>query len=138
LVVYWLVRVCVAAGRYHSALRHAKDFLRKQPHNWQLRLVVASIHEALGDPDEATVQLERIVRAQPTASLPHYRLALLYDRRPLQAHRAFAHFQAYLALDPTGPHAPEVKLFLAEAPGTSNNHENDSAVGVAVVREEPR
>ena len=43
-VAYWLVRVCVAAGRYHSALDHAARYLRDDPSNWRLRLIVASIH----------------------------------------------------------------------------------------------
>jgi len=114
-VVYWLVRVCVAAGRYHSALDHAERYLRDNPENWRLRLVVASIHEALGDVDRARIELEHIVRAQPQSPLPRYRLALLYSRRGFGARRAVPHLEAYLALDPAGPHAAEVEKLLAQS-----------------------
>ena len=53
---YWLVRVCVSAGRYHSALRHGQERLSRNPGDWRLRLVVASIHEALGEISKAREQ----------------------------------------------------------------------------------
>jgi len=114
-VVYWLVRVCVAAGRYHSALDHAARYLRDNPANWRLRLVVASIHEALGDHERARRELEQIVSDQPTTPLPRYRLALLYSLHPSEQKRAVPHYEAYLALDPEGVHAAEVETLLARA-----------------------
>lgn len=111
-VVYWLVRVCVAAGRYHSALDHAARYLRDDPANWRLRLVVASIHEALGDFPRARVELEHIVRAQPNLPLPHYRLAMIYSKQASEMDRAASHFNAYLALDPHGRHTAEVEILL--------------------------
>lgn len=112
-VAYWLVRVCVAAGRYHSALDHAARYLRDDPSNWRLRLIVASIHEALGDFDRARLELQHIVSAQPDSPLPHYRLAIIYSRQASEMQRAAAHFEAYLALDPEGQHAAEVETLLA-------------------------
>ena len=110
-VVYWLVRVCVAASRYQSALRHSSDYLRRHPSDWSLRLIVASIHEALGDASRARDELERIVSSRPDHALPHYRLALVYFRHDDE--RARSHFEAYLRLAPDGPHAPEVRSALA-------------------------
>jgi tetratricopeptide (TPR) repeat protein len=112
-VVYWLVRVCVAAGRFQSALRHAAQYLRDDPANWRLRFVVASIHEALGDLEAARIELEEIVKAEPGSPLPHYRLAMLYSRESFGAQHAATHFRTYLALDPTGPHAAEAATLLA-------------------------
>lgn len=112
LVVYWLVRVCVSAGRYHSALNHASEYLRANPSNWRLRLVVASIHEALGDLVRARVEMESIVRVHPSHPLPHYRLAMLYQRPPVDLERTSAHLRAYLTLDPAGPHSAEVRIAL--------------------------
>lgn len=57
---YWLVRVCVSAGRYHSALRHAQVHLDRNPSDWHLRLVVASIHEALGELEKARRQYQAL------------------------------------------------------------------------------
>jgi tetratricopeptide (TPR) repeat protein len=115
-VVYWLVRVCIAAGRYHSALLHASAYLRDHPSNWRLRLVVASIHEALGDLSSAQLELESIVDTEPNRALPHYRLAMLYRRLPESAERAVPHLRAYLALRPNGTHAAEVRGALNRAP----------------------
>ena len=113
-VTYWLVRVCVAASRYQSALGHAADYLREHPADWSLRLVVASIHEALGDVARAKSELERVVRAQPARPLPHYRLAMLYRNEEADRERARAHLEAYLRLTPEGPHAAEVRSALSE------------------------
>ena len=118
-VVYWLVRVCVAAGRYQSALSHAADYLRAHPSDWSLRFVVASIHEALGDVARARSELERIVAAQPDRPLPRYRLAMLYRTRQGDQERARAQLEAYLRLSPKGPHAPEVIAALRETDGVS-------------------
>lgn len=114
VVVYWLVRVCVAASRYQSALSHAASYLRDHPEDWPLRLVVATIHEALGDVPRAELELERIVGAEPSMPLPHYRLAMLYRSRQADQERAKLHLEEYLRLTPTGPHAAEVRSALGD------------------------
>lgn len=113
-VVYWLVRVCISGGRYQSALGHASEYLRNHPHDWSLRLVVASIYEALGDLARARSELELIVRAEPNQALPRYRLAVLYRTWLSDAELARPHLQAYLRLSPGGPHAAEVTAALDE------------------------
>lgn len=117
-VAYWLVRVCLLASRYQSALNHASEHLRDHPGHWPLRLVVASIHEALGDVARAETELRRIVRANPDHPLPHYRLAMLYRRRGSDTGLSRAHLQRYLRLSPEGRHAAEAKSLLDE-PATS-------------------
>jgi predicted Zn-dependent protease len=115
-IVSWLVRVCVASSRYRSALSHSDDYLRDNPSDWPLRLVVASIHEALGNSDLAQVELERVVEARPDAPLPHYRLAMLYGRHEATRTKASDHLQEYLRLDPAGPHSAEARAVLSEGP----------------------
>lgn len=112
--IYWLVRVCVAASRYQSALNHAAEYLRDHPAHWSLRLVVASIHEALGDLGRAESELEQIVRAEPDRALPHYRLAMLYRGREGEQGRSRAHLEEYLRLSPQGPHAAEARSVLSQ------------------------
>ena len=118
-VVHWLVRVCIASSRYQSALAHATGYLRDHPSDWSLRLVVASIHEALGDIARAQSELERIVAAEPRRPLPHYRLAMLYRKRDAGQEHAKTHLEEYLALTPDGPHAAEVRSALSEVADTS-------------------
>ena len=119
-VAYWLVRVCLLASRYQSALGHATDYLRDHPGHWSLRLVVASIHEALGDVARAEDELRRIVLSEPERPLPHYRLAMLYQEREGSEVLARAHLEEYLRLSPAGRHAAEAESLLdapAGAPG---------------------
>jgi len=113
-IAYWLVRVCVAAGRYQSALAHAIDYLRVQPTDWSLRLVVATLHEALGDTARAELELERIVTHLPEMALAHYRLAMLYHTRAVDRERARMHLEEYLRLAPAGRHAVEATATLSE------------------------
>jgi tetratricopeptide (TPR) repeat protein len=136
LVTYWLVRVCTTASRYHSALAHVRLYLRDHPQDWSLRLIVASIYEALGELEEAQSELERLVRAVPQSPLPHYWLALLYQGREAQQHRARGHLETYLALTPQGPHAEEARAVLDEGVAVRNGpqlvpnpNESDSEVG---------
>ena len=107
VAVFWLVRVCVVAGRYHSALEHADAYLRRHPDDWALRLVIASIHEALGDFGRARAALESIVQSEPNRALPHYRLALLYSAQHADTATVRHHLQEYLRLAPDGSHGPE-------------------------------
>jgi Flp pilus assembly protein TadD len=109
---YWLVRICVSAGRYHAALRHAREHLRRNPGNWRLRLVVASIHEALGEADEARRQLDGVVQTAPGRALPHYRIGMLDGASRENRERARAHLERYLALAPEGAHADEARAAL--------------------------
>ncbi len=119
-VVTWLVRVCVASSRYQSALRHSGDYLREHPDDWSLRLVIASIHEALGDPMAAQLELERIVEARPNEALPHFRLAMLYHGRDSTRARATEHLREYLRLEPNGSHAAAARATLIKAGNASD------------------
>jgi len=135
-VVYWLVRVCVSASRYRSALGHATNYLRDHPSDWSLRLVVATIHEALGDVARAQSELERIVGAAPSMPLPHYRLAMLYRDRWTDHERARLHLEEYLRLTPEGSHAAEVRSALSEVVDVSAGPRLVSSPGTIGPREE--
>jgi len=112
--VFWLVRVCIAGGRYHSALQHSAAYLRRHPGDWALRLVVASIHEALGDLTRARSDLEAIVDAHPSLALAHYRLGMLYHGQRSVTDLATHHLREYLRLSPEGAHGFEAAEALDE------------------------
>jgi len=119
-VAYWQVRVCVAGGRYRSAVGHAVDYLRDHPTDWSFRLVAATLHEALGEIARAELELERITSAAPRIPLPHYRLAMLYRTRPSNQASANEHLEEYLRLAPNGRHAAEAKAVLKQTMELSN------------------
>lgn len=111
-VVPWLVRVCVVAGRYHSALEHGVRHLRKWPDDWALRFVIASIYEALGDSTRAREELEAIVQSEPDRALPHYRLAMIFSQQHADPVMVRHHLQEYLRLAPDGAHGREAGAML--------------------------
>lgn len=135
-VVYWLVRVCVAASRYQSALSHATNYLRDHPADWSLRLVVATIHEALGDVTRAQSELEWIVGAEPSLPLAHYRLAMLYRAQATDQEPARLHLEEYLKLTPEGPHAAEVRSALSEVVDVSAGPRRVPPAGTVSPRKE--
>ncbi|MCS6799506.1 MAG: tetratricopeptide repeat protein [Myxococcota bacterium] len=102
-----LLRVCIAASRLRAALDYATPHLERNPHDWALRLVVASIHLGLDRPQRARVELERVVAQVPDRPEGHYLLAVVLRDHAADLERARHHFERYLELAPQGPHAAE-------------------------------
>ena len=75
--VFPMVRACAEASRFQAALDHALPFLRRHPHAWRLRIVVASLQAALDRPAEAAAELRRVIMQQPAAAAAHYQLGVL-------------------------------------------------------------
>jgi tetratricopeptide (TPR) repeat protein len=106
-----LLDVCVRGGRYRSAIQHAENHLRRFPHDHGTRLVVGTLHAALGESREARSALELVVEARPDDAQAHYVLAVVArdDEDVIGADR---HFREYLRLQPTGTHAEEARASL--------------------------
>ncbi|MEO0326365.1 MAG: tetratricopeptide repeat protein, partial [Myxococcota bacterium] len=71
-VVPALLRVCVAADRISAALRYAEPYLDAHPDDWALRMVVATLYQAVGDEDAALSALEQVVLEAPQRPEPRY------------------------------------------------------------------
>jgi tetratricopeptide (TPR) repeat protein len=111
-VVRALVEVCVKGSRLRAALLHAEPYLRDHPDDHELRYLIATIHWALGELDLARRQLDLLVRLNPNTAAAHYLLGVLDgESNPT---RAVGHFERYLAVEPRGSRAPEVRGRLAE------------------------
>ena len=104
-----LIGVCARASRYRSVLTYAEPYLESHPREWRLRLVVASIHLAVGSVDRARDELTRVVSDAPAEPTGHYMLAVLLRDENGGAQDAATHFQRYLELAPHGPHADEAR-----------------------------
>ena len=112
-VLPFLIDVCVKSNRLDSALSHAIPVLRRDPSNWRLRYLVATLHSALGSEQLAQIEFLRVLGEAPNAPAPHFALGrLLWDRKPNAAKPLL---ERYLELAPHGNHASEARALMALA-----------------------
>ena len=124
-----IIDVCIRGKRYDSALLHARARLQVVPKNWRLRLVVATLHNALGHTQQARDELERIISEEPEkASDAHFLMGRMLRSGP-DRQDAGSHFARYLELSPEGKHASAATSFLRVALRTQ-----PAAVEVPVTR----
>jgi tetratricopeptide (TPR) repeat protein len=107
-----LLDVCVRGGRYRSAIQHAENHLRRNPHDHATRLVVGTLYAALAEVKEAKTALEQVVEARPNDAQAHYVLAVLARDQESDVVMADRHFREYLRIEPNGSHAEEARASL--------------------------
>jgi tetratricopeptide (TPR) repeat protein len=107
-----LLDVCVRGGRYRSAIQHAENHLRRNPHDHATRLVVGTLYAALAEVKEAKTALEQVVEARPNDAQAHYVLAVLARDQESDVVTADRHFREYLRIEPNGSHAEEARASL--------------------------
>jgi tetratricopeptide (TPR) repeat protein len=107
-----LLRVCIAGSRLRAALDHAEPYLREHPEQDALRLLVASIHIGLAQPEQARAELDSLLRRNPRFDEALFLRAILLASSDAEAARA--DLRAYLDIAPKGSHAPEVRSRLSE------------------------
>jgi len=122
-----LVQACVSSSRLQSALEHALPYLRRNPDQWRLRLLVAAIQLALGRNALALDELRRVQRVEPHAAGAHYLAAVIARDQLADPHAASASFRAYLRADARGEHAAEARAWLREQPAAEPNPERGAA-----------
>ncbi len=103
-----LIRVCVSASRLRIAIGYAEPYLARNPDDWSLRMVVASLYLGLDDAVKARHELEQVIGEVPDQPEPHYLMAVLLRDEVGDPDGAAEHFRRYLALAPDGTHAAEV------------------------------
>lgn len=111
-VIPILLATCIAGDRFDTALHYARGQLLKNPRNWRLRYLVATLHLATGQDERALDETQRMVEEEPDRPEPRYLLGVIgrdHLRDDALATRAF---REYLALDPEGAHASEARRFL--------------------------
>ena len=62
VVLPFLLRICVLEQRYWVAIAYAEPHLRRNPDDFRLRFVIASLYSSIGDPKVARDHLERVSR----------------------------------------------------------------------------
>jgi tetratricopeptide (TPR) repeat protein len=121
-----LVAVCVADGRYPSALEHAEEHLRKHPGDTDMRFAVATLRDALGDTDGAREELRAVARLRPGLAEAHFALGAL-EKQHGNLVEADAAFRAYLAAAPNGEHAEEARAGILQQVGPKTTPAKPSA-----------
>lgn len=114
-----IVEACLASSRLRAALAYAEPHLRTHPGAWQVRLLVAAVHAALGQHERAVAELRHVARVHADAAEAHHLLAVLLDEQLGDEAAARASFRAYLAHAPAGEHAAEARAWLAARPAPS-------------------
>lgn len=107
-----LVQSCVQDQKYRAAAFYVEDYLRKRPNNVQMRFVLASLRNGLGETELARQELERVVARDPNHAEAHFSLAVLYRDFLGDFFFADRYFRRYLQLSPTGRHAEEAAASL--------------------------
>jgi predicted Zn-dependent protease len=102
-----LLTVCLSSSRLRSALNYAEPFLRQHPKDARLRYLVATVYVGLGQTAVAKQELETVLRHEPSFAAAYFLLAML--ELPTDESRAKAHWERYLALQPTGDKATEAR-----------------------------
>jgi tetratricopeptide (TPR) repeat protein len=107
-----LLRVCIEATRYMAAIEYAEPYLQRHPEDHRLRLVVASLYAAIGQPARARAHYERVLEEHADEPTAHWALGVLLRDQVGDRVGADAHFREYLRLRPEGPHAEEARSSL--------------------------
>jgi tetratricopeptide (TPR) repeat protein len=95
--------------QYRLSIALGEEYLRKHPEDVSLRFVVASLHGALSETDEAKHALEQVLRMAPQHPEAHYAMAVLMRDQRKDLLQADVHFREYLTIDANGPHAEEAR-----------------------------
>jgi tetratricopeptide (TPR) repeat protein len=112
VVLPMLIDVCVRGGRYRSAIQYAEAQLRKQPRDQGTRLILGTLHYAIGDTHEARAELEELLEQRPNEARAHYVLAIMARDNDNDVVSADRHFREYLRIQPNGTHAEEARASL--------------------------
>jgi tetratricopeptide (TPR) repeat protein len=103
-----LLRVCVAEKRYRVAIDYTERYLRKNPADHRMRLVLGTLFVNVADAEAAARELDRVIEEAPQLAGAHYARAVL-ARDAGDAVVADRHFREYLRLEPRGEHVAEAK-----------------------------
>lgn len=104
-----LLRLFIADGQYRLAISRAKETLDEHGDDPALRLLLAELYRATDLDVPAEHEYQHVLERQPNNAQAHLELALLLQQAGRDAGRADEHLRAYLALEPHGAAAEEVR-----------------------------
>jgi tetratricopeptide (TPR) repeat protein len=107
-----LLSAYVRDRQYRLAAQRAEDHLRRHPSSTRVRLLLASLYQAVDDYAQAVRQYRAVVQLEPTRANAHYALATALVDEGHDRASADEHFRRYLELAPTGPYAERAQAAL--------------------------
>ena len=110
-----VLATCIEAQWLRVAIDYAEPALRRAPNDVSLLRLVASLTAAVGEGLRARSLYERLVELAPNDAEAELGLARVHRDAFADRVAAAEHYERYLALAPSGPHAVEARTFLAEA-----------------------
>ena len=111
-IVPLLIEVCVADGRFRSAIEYAEPFVQKHPQDTHARFLLGTLYDGVGAFDRARAEYESVVASKPDAPDPHWALGILLRDEIKDPVLADTHFREYLRLSPSGEHTDETRASL--------------------------
>ncbi|HEY2735526.1 MAG TPA: tetratricopeptide repeat protein [Polyangiales bacterium] len=112
-----LLRLYIADNQYPLAIDLVEDRVRRHPEDARLRMLLASLYDAIELDASAMEQYRRVLQITPNEAQAHFALATLLHDTKQDPSSADEHYRAYLALEPHGDDAPEARsLLLKEVP----------------------
>jgi tetratricopeptide (TPR) repeat protein len=122
-----LLKVCFASERFEAALAYAERFEPNARDSVELQLVLAALQMAVGQVDNARRTLELVLKLHDDARA-HYLLGELFYNTLEDYGAADKHYRRYLALQPQGPHASNVRRLLLKAPTSRTTALNETSL----------
>ena len=107
-----LLSVYVKGGQYRLAAQRAEEHLRKHPGSTRVRLLLASLYQAVEDHAQEVRQYRAVVQLEPARASAHYALATALVEEGHDRAGADDHFRRYLELAPSGPYAERAQAAL--------------------------
>lgn len=107
-----LLSAYVRDRQYRLAAQRAEDHLQRHPSSTRVRLLLASLYQAVDDYTQAVRQYRAVVTLEPDRANAHYALATALVKEGQDRQSADAHFRRYLELAPAGPYAERAQAAL--------------------------
>jgi tetratricopeptide (TPR) repeat protein len=107
-----LVRVSVACKDFLPALHHAKAALARRPRDPNLKFTVGALYAVMGARELAREHLESAAAVRALDGDLQYSVAAIFRDDLGNRGLARRYFEAYLKVQPHGPHASEARASL--------------------------
>lgn len=105
-------------GKYQTAIDYYQKSLVIDPKNYDVKTDMGAAYSAAGQADKALEIFKQVIGDKPDHPMAWYNLGVIYKSKNDTANMRFA-WQRFLAIQPTGAQADNVRTELANTSGTA-------------------